>query len=891
MNKLLGYICLGLYLIGCSDNKNTVTEPSTYLLSSEQLASYEASLDHATLIKSWNQGAFRRGQATYRKYCYSCHGDEHQPGSLPNSRKFWSDSLHNGHSPLQLYQTITRGWGQMPPQVHLSPREKYDVIHFVRENFIRDKYPDAYFEVDESWLSNLPSGDTIGPEPKPYHPWEDMDYGNWLIHCYEVADSSAPPKVISGGRSPLPNEDYSEVNFAYKGIAIRLNSGPGGVARGNAFALFDHDLMRLAGVWTGEGFIDWEDILLDDQHNVYPRTWGALEVSNPVIPGWANPENMSFKDPRIRGLDGRPFGPLPKAWSAYKGLYKHNDQIIIKYSVDKCTVLETFGVNIHNSSTVFKRILNASSNSRALKMRIAPITASIQLLSDHAFLSQEGGYHILNVPANQSCRATIFFAKESFDPLQEPLTDLHQFTNGDAVKVPPSISAGIVHQAGPAAYDVDIFTLPVPNPWNSRVRPTGLDFINGGQDAVVCTIDGVVWKVKNITQISGEVTWQRIATGLFQPLGIKYHNDTIYVGCRDQIVKLVDLDNDEEIEYYECFNSDHQVTEHFHEFAMGLQTDNEGNFYYAKSGRHARTSLVPQHGTLIKVSADGSTSTILANGFRAANGVCLNPDGSFYVTDQEGYWNPKNRVNRVEQGGFYGNMWGYGPPDDTSDAAMEMPLVWIDNKYDRSPAELLWSNSERWGPLNGSLLSLSYGNGKIFKVLTQNRGGTFQGAFVELPLPQFPTGLIRGRMNHSDGQLYVCGMSAWATNQMLQTGGMYRIRYIPEKNICIPTSLEFMPGTISLSFSSSLDDVQTTDFTVRTWELKRTRRYGSERLNEKELEVSHVTMEEQGQKVVLHVADLAPTWIIEILYNVSSDHKNISGALQGTIYTLDDISL
>ena len=130
--------------------------------------------------------------------------------------------------------------------------------------------------------------------------------------------------------------------------------------------------------------------------------------------------------------------------------------------------------------------------------------------------------------------------------------------------------------------------------------------------------------------MEGNIKWHRIATGLFQPLGIKYHNDAIYVGCRDQIVVLRDLNGDGETDFYESFNSDHQVTEHFHEFAMGLQTDEAGNFYYAKSGRHARKSLVPQHGTLIKVSPDGSESTILAHGFRAANGVCLNPDGSLY---------------------------------------------------------------------------------------------------------------------------------------------------------------------------------------------------------------------------------------------------------------------
>ena len=53
--------------------------------------------------------------------------------------------------------------------------------------------------------------------------------------------------------------------------------------------------------------------------------------------------------------------------------------------------------------------------------------------------------------------------------------------------------------------------------------------------------------------------------------------------CRDQLVVLHDLNADGEIDFYECLNSDHQVTEHFHEFAMGLQVDAAGNFYYAKS--------------------------------------------------------------------------------------------------------------------------------------------------------------------------------------------------------------------------------------------------------------------------------------------------------------------
>jgi hypothetical protein len=39
---------------------------------------------------------------------------------------------------------------------------------------------------------------------------------------------------------------------------------------------------------------------------------------------------------------------------------------------------------------------------------------------------------------------------------------------------------------------------------------------------------------------------------------------------------------------------------------MGLQTDTDGNFYYAKAARHALKAVVPYHGTLLKVSKDGS---------------------------------------------------------------------------------------------------------------------------------------------------------------------------------------------------------------------------------------------------------------------------------------------
>ena len=749
MDKFSPLLLLIILNLSCqSPGQPPLAESATYLLAESELPDYEHDLDHAQFMRDWSEEFYHRGMITYRESCFACHGNIDQPGSIPNSRQFWKEPFKNGADPYALYQTLTRGYGTMAPQVHLTPQEKYEVIHYIREEFIRDENPDQFFEVTGSYLRQLPKGSSLGPDPIPYQPWQEMDYGRFFIHTYDLSSSDAPPRGISRDCCPIPNEDFSDVNFSYKGIAIRLDSGSGGVATGEAFVLFDHDLLRFSGFWTGKGFIDYEDILLNDKHNIFPRTMGTVQFENPVAPGWASPITSTFDDPRFVAVDGRPFGPLPREWAHYKGLYYHGDRVVIKYTVSNAVIHESYDLEDRENAVISRTLhIDHGRGTEDLLMRIAPSDVHVRVVGEGVNLTMKEGFYVLQVLPNRSEQVKIYMtASDEFDLDQLVLNnelplDLLEFTQGGPTHDPQVINTSIIRADDDAAYVVDVLTLPQENPWNSRMRPTGIDFLEDGDQAVVSTIDGEVFKLEGLTKPEGEITWRRIATGLFQPLGIKYHEGAIYVGCRDQIVILKDLNGDEETDFYESFNSDHQVTEHFHEFAMGLQADDAGNFYYAKSGRHARKSLVPQHGTLIKVSADGKESEILANGFRAANGVLLNPDGSFIVTDQEGFWNPMNRINWVKKGGFYGNMWGYGAPDDSTDEAMEQPLMWVDQKYDRSPAELLWATSTQWGPLDGSLLSFSYGYGKVFVILPQDLAdGTKQAGMVELPIPQFPTG-------------------------------------------------------------------------------------------------------------------------------------------------------
>ncbi|HMF13386.1 MAG TPA: heme-binding protein, partial [Gemmataceae bacterium] len=477
---------------------------------------------------------------------------------------------------------------------------------------------------------------------------------------------------------------------------------------------------------------------------------------------------------------------------------------------------------------------------------------------------------------------------QAFAQTSPPPAALEPFTKGGPRRWPEVLKTQPVIGGDSQAFAIDVLTHPTSNPWNCQLRLTGFDFYADGRRAAVCTWDGDVWLVEGIGASANGLTWQRIASGLFQPLGLVIVKDQIYVGCRDQIVILHDLNGDGETDFYECFNNDHQVTEHFHEFAMDLQVDDGGNFYYAKGARHALTALVPHHGTLLRVSKDGSRTDVLATGFRAANGVCLNPDGSFFLTDQEGHWIPKNRINRVEVGGHYGNFWGYHDVTDSSDAAMKQPVCWITNAFDRSPSEMLWVTSEEWGPLRGSVLNFSYGYGKVYVVPHEKVGGVWQGGMCALPLPRFPTGVMRGRFHPTDGQLYCCGMFAWAGDQT-QPGGFYRIRYTG-KPVYLPVGLAATKTGMKITFSGPLDPETASDpknYAVKTWSLKRSEQYGSQHYDEKPSKVKHATLSADGKLVTLELEPMKPTWCMEIKYAVmAATGEPVQGDVHNTVHVL-----
>ena len=384
-------------------------------------------------------------------------------------------------------------------------------------------------------------------------------------------------------------------------------------------------------------------------------------------------------------------------------------------------------------------------------------------------------------------------------------------------------------------FEIDRISWPEENPWNSWMRFGDFDFLAGGQSAVISTWSGDVWRVDGLDDTLEKLQWQRIATGLSQPLGLltraQGDGEQILVMGRDQITELVDLDGDGETDLYRGFNVDPMNSPHFHEPAVGLQEGPQGKLYYLKAARHAKLPLHPQHGTLIEVEADGSTSRVIATGFRAPNGLAVDSAGLFWGSDQEGHWMPANRINRITRGSFQGNHWSGSMLSGEREmgSAHDPPLLWIHPTVDRSPSAQLRVPEGAWEELSGKLLGLSYGTGEVYLILEDEVEGVHQGALVPLPI-RIPTGAMRGRF-HPDGSLYLCGLFGWSSDRT-EPGGFYRVRKT-ETAQPLPLKIRAVESGLVIEFSEAIttsEERLTDAFQLEGWDYRYSSNYGSPRL-------------------------------------------------------------
>ena len=614
---------------------------------------------------------------------------------------------------------------------------------------------------------------------------------------------------------------------ALKGITLNLGH--------DAAMCFDTERLRMAIGWRG-GFLKLPTGREGLEGVASPA--GDVVFKSEALPGWADASGK-FVEPKPPVKDGRElvsFGPLPKDWAKWRGLYVNGKQVILSYTVGKVGVLELPGYDA--TSGAFTRTFHLQGPTPALTLLLFQPPAGLFNLQGYAIEGAKlekvpEGFIVMRIPAQTQAKTfqvAMWFGEKATAATaaayKAVMPDLPALTKGGAAQWNPVLETAGTLGKSDSAYTVD--TLPLPdgkaNPWNSWIRTSGFDFFKDATKAAICSVSGDVWLVSGIDEKLDKLKWKRFATGLFQPLGLKIVDEKVYVLGRDQITRLHDLNGDGEADFYENFNNDVAISSHYHEFCLGLETDRAGNFYFNKGGNLGGAKH-QHHGVLARVSKDGSKLDVVATGYRAPNGLSVGPNDELTSSDNEGNWVPSSRVNLMRPGGFYGHVHTAHtsvPPTD-----YDKPLLWLPHQMDNSSGGQVWVTSDKWGPFKGDLLHMSYGSCSLFKVMQEVVGGQPQAGAFRFPL-NFESGIMRGHFSPLDGQLYVTGLRVWQSSGA-KTGAFHRVRYTG-KAVAMPKEFHVKPNGLEITFTTELDAKTAADdgnWAVDQWNYNWTANYGS----------------------------------------------------------------
>jgi len=725
---------------------------------------------------------------------------------------------------------------------------------------------------------------------KPPTKGSEMQYGPVLSYSVDAPPATPGAKEAAGG---LPK------HVASKGLIIKLGE------KDEGYVCFDTDTLRMAAGWTG-GFLK----LSKTNIGTYKGDGsGAGEIAGDMIfrtmdaPAWVLDDSVD--DPRPAKA-----GPIPKSLGHFKGHYLNGNRVILSYEVGGCDILESPDFLRDQGKPVFLRNFTVGPSQKPMVLRLSMTNAELSLsesgmgpnVGKLAFRKGGAGLAI-TFPAHQGVlQFTVGTTptdpagtKVHVAPNLGPLIDLPPLTKGGPARWPDVITAPGTLGDNKGAYTVDTIPVPEANPWKSWMRLSAVDFFSDGR-AAVCTLNGDVWIVSGLDAKLDQVTWKRFAAGLYEPMGLRIVKDVVYVHGRDQITRLHDLNNDGEADFYECFNSDRILYPSYHAFAFDLQTDSKGNFYYVVGGNQLGAKR-DWHASVFRVSPDGLKTDIVATGFRAPNGMTVGPHDEIAVGDNQGHWTPSSKVSLVKPGGFYGHV--ADPRVDAkapAPATFDPPICWIPMTMDSSTGGQVWATGGgKWGPLDGHLLSTSYGKSALLAILDEKVDGIAQGGAISLPL-KFASGIMRPRFNPKDGQLYVVGLKGWQTNA-IKDGCFQRVRYTGQP-LRLPTELHAKKDQITITFPEPLATAEANDpgsFGVQAYNYKWWSTYGSPDFklsNPTEkgrdtLDVKAATLSSDGKTVTLTIPGLQPAMQMEIKLNLrAADGTPIQTTIGSTINKL-----
>ena len=633
--------------------------------------------------------------------------------------------------------------------------------------------------------------------------------------------------------------NFAADNLTPRGIVLNLGQ--------DCWACFDPDLLRVAAVWRGRGVTDQALAMGSYQDPTRKPPAGQKTLSEPdgklwsangIYPGWQSGDGITLTDPREPAPSpeevGR--GPLAETLGRFEALRLVGKGLVLEYTVAGVGVREWWNVTPSASGPVIARTFEVAPSRQARWLVLGKTAPGISIAVKNALpavaaaelASENGTWHVRVRAHAEAVVFTVYLAagERALPPPDLAFKGVDPSRGAPVTRWPQPVLTTVKLSSEQEPYVVDTVTLPDNNPWKRRVRPADIQFLPDGTGVVV-TIDGDVWIAHGIQTSAGAVQWRRFASGLHEPMSVAIRDGQIYVFDRNGIWRLRDTDGDGEADVHELFSNAFAQTADLREFPSTLRLAPHGEFVIAKGGQQA-TTLGKHNGSVLRIAADGRSSTVLGYGFRQPSiGVNLRT-GLVTASDQQGQYIPSTPLHIVRDGQFYGFLADFLPKEKYP-APIAEPLTWLPHPVNASALAQVWLFDAKLGPLNDAMVHIGFNRPELFVVRFNERRSRPQAAVMSVT-QAFDFTPLNGAVNPADGQLYLAGFQVIGWGNVIDAlGGIGRVRYTGAP-VTLPREVVPMDQGILLRFDVALDPVRARDpasYSIQTWSYQRTYKYGS----------------------------------------------------------------
>lgn len=455
----------------------------------------------------------------------------------------------------------------------------------------------------------------------------------------------------------------------------------------------------------------------------------------------------------------------------------------------------------------------------------------------------------------------------------------------------------------------------VPAPEGVLLEVGGITTLPDGR-IMLCTRRGDVWLIENASmENDSKPVYKLFASGLHEPLGLAYKDNSIYIAQRGELTKLTDKDGDDVADSYQTVYA-WPISGHYHEYSFGPKIAPDGSMFvscnvaFGDEEWWRGESRVPWRGWTIRITPDGKMEP-WATGMRSPCGLGM-IDGDLFYDDNQGDYMGSGGIWHLKKGVFTGHPAGLrwtGLPNspvkltasqfnakvDPRQTRKDGVAVKPENITNESNPNLLYqvkqslpeiqtpavwlphgvlgiSNSEiirdetkgGFGPFAGQIFVGDQGQSKIMRVVMEKVNGEYQGVAFDFR-SGFESGVLRMSFAH-DGSLFAGLTNRGWGSAGTTTAGLQRLAWTGKTPMEMKT-VKAMPDGFEIEFTMPVDKASAADLSTyggRSYIYKYHPVYGSPTINEEKLNIKGVKVSDDGLKVRLIVDNLRPYYLHEL---------------------------